>query len=369
MGKRQGTLESVVNDASFWRGKRVLVTGHTGFKGGWLTLWLNSLGADVTGLALQPIMQPNLFSEAAIAQDCDSRIVDVRDARAVADVVRAARPEIAFHLAAQPLVRASYDDASATWMTNVMGTIALLDALRETKTARAIVVITSDKCYEQAGAARAFREGDALGGHDPYSSSKAAVEIATASWARAFFEADRVGVVTARAGNVIGGGDWATDRLIPDLVRGAVKGSSVPIRYPRATRPWQHVLDPLHGYLMLAERIAHEPGRFGGAWNFGPDAEGSIPVADMAQRFTKALDRGALWHAAEDATLHEAATLTLDSSKAREQLGWEPRWRIAEAIVRTADVYRVALDGGDLRSAVLDQVAAHRGSLEMAVAS
>ena len=361
-------MESVVSDASFWRGRRVLVTGHTGFKGGWLTLWLRSLGAEVTGLALQPEVQsplrPSFFSEVALARDCDSHIVDVRDARAVASVVGAARPEIVFHLAAQPLVRASYDDASATWMTNVMGTIGLLDALREAKGARAIVVITSDKCYEQGAGARAFREGDALGGHDPYSSSKAAAEIATASWRRSFFDAEGVGVATARAGNVIGGGDWAADRLIPDLVRGAMKGLSVPIRYPRATRPWQHVLDPLRGYLMLAERLAHEPGRYAGAWNFGPGAKGSLPVADVAERFSKALDRGARWHVAEDASLHEAATLALDVAKAREELGWRPHWAIGEAILRTADAYRVSLDGGDLRSAMLEQIAAHDASLE-----
>ena len=372
MGNRQSTVESLVSHAGFWRGKRVLVTGHTGFKGGWLTLWLNSLGADVTGLALQPATQPNLFFEAGLAGDCTSRIVDVRDAHAVAEVVRVASPEIAFHLAAQPLVRASYDEPAATWMTNVMGTIALLDALRRTNTARAIVVVTSDKCYEQSAATGVFREGDALGGHDPYSSSKAAAEIATASWRRSFFDAApggmTTGVATARAGNVIGGGDWAADRLIPDLVRGAMKGSSVPIRYPRATRPWQHVLDPVRGYLMLAERLAHEPRRYGGAWNFGPEAEGSIPVADVAERFAKALDRGARWHVAEDASLHEAATLALDSTKAREDLGWRPRWTIAEAIARTADAYRVALDRGDFRTAMLDQIAAHRASLEVEVA-
>ena len=368
MGNRQSTVESVVSDAGFWRGKRVLVTGHTGFKGGWLTLCLNHLGAEVTGLALQPATKPNLFSEAGIARDCTSRIVDVRDAQAVADVVRASSPEIVFHLAAQPLVRASYDEPAATWMTNVMGTIALLDALRRTNSARAVVVITSDKCYEQGGATRAFREGDSLGGHDPYSSSKAAAEIATASWRRSFFDADHVGVATARAGNVIGGGDWAADRLIPDLVRGAMNGSSVAIRYPRATRPWQHVLDPLRGYVMLAERLAQEPSRYAGAWNFGPDAEGSIPVADVAEQFAKALDRGTLWHAAEDASLHEAATLTLDSSKAREQLEWRPQWAIAEAIARTADAYCIALDGGDLRGAMLEQIATHGASLEVEAA-
>lgn len=361
-------MESVVSDAGFWRGRRVLVTGHTGFKGGWLTLWLKSLDAEVTGLALQPPGKPNLFSEARIAGDCDSRIVDVRDACAVADVVRAARPEIVFHLAAQPLVRASYDEPAATWMTNVMGTINLLDALRAARSARAVVIVTSDKCYEQGGATRAFREGDALGGHDPYSSSKAAAEIATASWRRSFFDATGVGVATARAGNVVGGGDWAADRLVPDLVRGAMNGHSVPIRYPHATRPWQHVLDPLRGYLMLAECLAHEPGRYGGAWNFGPGAEGSIPVADVAERFAQALDHGARWHVADDASLHEAAALALDVGKAREQLGWRPHWAIAETIARTAEAYRVVLDGGDLRRAMHDQIAAHAASLEVEAA-
>lgn len=354
--------------ANYWRGRRVLVTGHTGFKGGWLVLWLKSLGADVSGLALPPVTAPSLFADAGITADCDSCIVDIRDTSAVAARVRSVRPEVVFHLAAQPLVRASYQDAAATWATNVMGTIALLDALRDAQCARAIVVVTSDKCYEHSGAHRAFREGDALGGHDPYSSSKAAVEIATASWRRSFFDSAQVGVATARAGNVIGGGDWASDRLIPDLVRGAIERDSVPIRHPCATRPWQHVLDPLNGYLMLAERLAREPKVFSGAWNFGPDATDSIAVADVAERFVKAFDRGARWHIGEDASLHEAATLALDSTKAREQLGWQPRWAIDDAIVRAADAYRVTLDGGDLRQTMLGQIAAHRATLQVEVA-
>ena len=363
MGERRRAVEGVVViDARFWQGRRVLLTGHTGFKGSWLTLWLKALGANVTGLALAPLGR-SLFVDAGIARDCASHLVDVRDAAAVRGVVDAARPEVVFHLAAQPLVRASYAEAPETWMTNVMGTIHVLDALRTCADTKAVVVVTSDKCYEQRGAAHPFIEDDPLGGHDPYSSSKAAAEIATASWRRSFLDAHGIGVATARAGNVIGGGDWADDRLIPDLVRGALHGQAVSIRSPNATRPWQHVLDPLGGYLLLAERLALAPARHAGAWNFGPADSASTPVRAVATRFVDALDRGARWTVAEDASLHEAATLALDASKAHERLGWSLRMSTEEAIAVTAAAYRVAVDGGDQRATVVAQIAAHAARL------
>ncbi len=359
MGQRRCALEGVVViDARFWKGRRVLLTGHTGFKGSWLTLWLKSLGAEVAGLSLAPTAR-SLFVDADVARDCVSRIADVRDAAAVRDIVAAARPEVVFHLAAQPLVRASYAAAAETWMTNAMGTIHVLDALRTCTDTRAVVVVTSDKCYEQRGAAHPFREGDPLGGHDPYSSSKAAAEVATASWRRSFLDARGIGVATARAGNVIGGGDWAADRLIPDLVRGAIEGQAVPIRSPNATRPWQHVLDPLGGYLLLAERLASSPARHAGAWNFGPAEAASTTVRAVATRFVDALDRDARWIVAEDASLHEAATLALDARKAHDRLGWSPTLSTDEAIALTAAAYRVAIDGGDQRELVVAQIAAH----------
>lgn len=358
-----------MSDPDFWRGKRVMVTGHTGFKGGWLTFSLDAMGAHVTGLALAPSTTPNLFTSARVDAACDSRIVDLRDARAVFECVQSARPEVVFHLAAQPLVRASYERAADTWMTNVMGTVFLLEALRKTPSVRAVVVVTSDKCYEQSGSARAFREDDALGGHDPYSSSKAAAEIATASWRRSFLAEVGVGVATARAGNVIGGGDWAADRLVPDLVRATVAGTSVAIRYPRSTRPWQHVLDPLDGYLHLARKLFDDPIAYSGAWNFGPDANDVWTVTDVAQRFTDALGRGRHWHSAEDMSQHEAASLALDSSQARERLGWSPSRSIDDAIRLTAEVYRRALDGLPLHDLIVGQITGSTSTLPMELAS
>jgi CDP-glucose 4,6-dehydratase len=350
----------VTHSTAFWRGRRVLVTGHTGFKGGWLTLWLASLGAHVTGIALAPTTDPNLFDAAAVGAACDSRFADVRDARAVAAIVAEARPDIVFHLAAQPLVRASYVAAAETWDVNVMGTIRMLDACLACDHVRAVVVVTSDKCYEHGmGTSRPFREDDALGGHDPYSSSKSGAEIAVSSWRRSFFAKRGIGAATARAGNVIGVGDWSDDRLIPDLVRAAVRGDSVAIRSPRATRPWQHVLDPLAGYLTLAEALHRSPESHSEAWNFGPPMEAAWPVARVADAFVVRLDRASRWHADEDPTLHEAGELALDNTKARARLGWSPRFTTEQAIAATADGYRAMIDGGSLRGIVERQIAHH----------
>ncbi len=350
---------------AFWRDRRVLVTGHTGFKGGWLVMMLRRLGARVTGLALAPDTVPDLFALAAVGDDCTSCIADVRDAEAVAAIVRRIRPEVVMHLAAQPLVRASYARATETWSTNVMGTLHVLDACRAIDDVRAIVVVTTDKCYEHVGkATRPFREGDALGGHDPYSSSKAAVEIAVSSWRRSFFDAPRCGVATARAGNVLGGGDWSADRLVPDLVRSAASGVPVALRSPHATRPWQHVLDPLDGYLRLAQALHATPAAFSEAWNFGPCVSSAWSVVDVASAFVAALDRGARWTIAGDASLHEAADLVLDSAKAATRLAWTPRLSTGEAIAMAADGYRAVFDGASLRAVIDAQIAARLTELD-----
>lgn len=349
-------MEGVVVNPDFWRGRRVLVTGHTGFKGSWLVLWLRAMRAEVVGLALAPVGR-SLFEDAGVASDCTSHLVDLRDPASVQRVAAEARPEVVFHLAAQALVRPSYATAADTWMTNVMGTIHLLEALRRVDATRAIVVVTSDKCYEQRGTGKAFVESDPLGGHDPYSSSKAGAEIATASWRRSFFDDRGVGVATARAGNVIGGGDWAVDRLIPDLARSATTADEVVLRSPDATRPWQHVLEPLRGYLMLGERLASGPQTDAGAWNFGPDAHDTLPVRRVAELFSRAMGGAVRYRCAADTRLHEAAALTLSNEKARRELDWHPQWTVEQAIDLTADAYRVAIRQGDERAIVLDQIA------------
>lgn len=355
-------------DPARWAGRRVLLTGHTGFKGSWLGLWLERLGADVTGLALPP-EHPSLFDQARVAASLDSRIVDVRDAEALHALVAEVRPEVVFHLAAQPLVRRSYAEPVLTYATNVMGTVHLLDALRRVGSARAVVVVTTDKCYENRERPEPYREDEPLGGHDPYSSSKAAAEIAAASFRRSFFPADRfsehrTALATARAGNVIGGGDWSQDRLIPDIVRAFADGRRVRIRNPLAVRPWQHVLEPLAGYLLLAEALlAHGP-REGEAFNFGPDQADTLPVGDVVALASEAWDRDAPgrapgWDADPGPHPHEAGLLRLDSGKARARLGWRPRLPLRDAIRWTIGWHAAAERGDDPRALVLDQIRAY----------
>ncbi|MGZ5037653.1 MAG: CDP-glucose 4,6-dehydratase [Usitatibacter sp.] len=325
-----------------YRGRRVLLTGHTGFKGSWLALWLRELGANVAGIALAPDTQPNHWD--LLGLDLPDHRIDIRDRAALGAAVEAIAPEIVFHLAAQPLVRRSYRDPLETWSTNVMGTANLLEACRASDAVRAIVVVTSDKCYENSGAARAYREDDRLGGHDPYSASKAAAELVAASYRSAFFGADSSPLLaTARAGNVIGGGDWAEDRLVPDLVRAVAAGASLEIRSPNATRPWQHVLESLSGYLLLGQRLLEGGGEFAEAWNFGPLAEGNRTVAELLSGMARHWPRLA-WHATGAAQPHEALLLQLDIGKARERLGWRPAWTFAEAVDATAAWYRAFLD-------------------------
>jgi CDP-glucose 4,6-dehydratase len=324
-----------VTDPAFWRGRRVLLTGHTGFKGAWLALWLHELGARVTGFAGPPPSEPSLFDRARVGELLDDLRGDVRDAAAVHAAVSRSRPEVVLHLAAQALVRRSYADPAGTWEVNVLGTARVLDAVRENAPDAAVVVVTSDKCYANDGSGRAFREDDPLGGHDPYSASKAAQELVAASYRDAY----GLRIATARAGNVIGGGDWGADRLVPDFFRAALAGEPLVVRNPDATRPWQHVLDPLSGYLLLAERLVCSP-EHARAFNFGPDARGERPVRWIVECLQAAWPASAELQTPAESGGHEAPVLRLDASRARAQLGWAPRLDLVAALEATAAWHR-----------------------------
>jgi CDP-glucose 4,6-dehydratase len=338
---------------AMWAGRRVLVTGHTGFKGGWLSLWLARMGAQVSGFALEPPTSPSLFEAARIDQVVRSTLADIRDPRAVEECVARARPEVVFHLAAQSLVRASYDDPVATFATNVMGTAHLLDALRRCGTVRAVVVITSDKCYENREWLWGYRESEAMGGHDPYSASKGCTELLVASWRRSFLDgaSGAAHLASARAGNVIGGGDWAVDRLVPDMIRAFASGQPAVLRSPRSVRPWQHVLEPLAGYLMLAEQLLERGEVFAQGWNFGPGEDDTVTVAEVAAGLARHWGAGASVKVDPDAAnLHEAALLKLDCSLARHRLRWRPRWPLDTALARVCEWHRAHLGGADVRA-------------------
>lgn len=324
----------LVNPAA-WRGRRVLLTGHTGFKGAWLAFWLAEMGAEVSGLALAPATTPSLHDLLGLPGRGRFVQADINDRPALDRLVAAARPEVVIHMAAQALVRPSYAAPVETFATNVLGTVALLDALRACDAVRAILVVTSDKAYENREWEWGYREDDALGGHDPYSASKGCTELAAASMRRSFFGPGRhpARIATLRAGNVIGGGDWSADRLVPDIVRGCLGAEgAVRLRNPAAIRPWQHVLEPLRAYLMLAERLCDAPEGFDGAWNIGPDAAENRPVLEVAQAVVAALGRGRIELAPEAAAPHEATLLTLDCAKARARLGWAPRLDFAATV-------------------------------------
>jgi CDP-glucose 4,6-dehydratase len=340
-------VEGVVVRAADWRGRRVLVTGHTGFKGGWLALWLQEAGADVTGLALDPPTDPSFFELVRVGEGMRSIIADLRDADAVTLALAASEPEVVFHLAAQSLVRRSYSEPAETYAVNVMGTLHLLEAVRCTPSVRVVLVVTTDKCYENHEWPWPYRETDPMGGWDPYSSSKGCVELLCASYRRSFFQDSvrPVALATARAGNVIGGGDYAPDRLVPDLVRGALAGAPTVIRNPEAVRPWQHVLDPIAGYLVLARALLEGEVDCADGWNFGPAAEDGLTVRAVADAFVRGWGAGAAWRPDDGGHPHEAKLLRLDSSKARSRLGWSPRWGAEEALRRTVDWYRAVHRG------------------------
>ena len=354
-------MEGLVNpSAAFWRGKRVLVTGHTGFKGSWLCHWLLHLGASVTGLALAPDTKPSLFMQSRLADRLTSRLDDVRDRDATRRAVAAARPEIVLHLAAQSLVRRSYADPVGTFATNVLGTAHVLEAARGIEGLRAIVSVTSDKCYVSRDDGVPHRETDPLGGADPYSSSKACAELVTGAYRQAFFAGgtSAVALASVRAGNVIGGGDWAADRLVPDCVRAFGAGRPVPLRNPHAIRPWQHVLEPLAGYLVLAELLWRDPGG-AEAWNFGPDDADARAVSAVVERVARAWGNNAGWTAQAGAHPHETAELRLDSAKARARLGWRPRLTLDQALDWTVDWYRRSGAGEPAQHLVEAQIAAY----------
>ena len=349
-------------NAQFWHGKRVFITGHTGFKGGWLSLWLQSLGAHVSGYALDAPTEPQLFGVARVNEGMTAHTVaDIRDAAALTRTMQAAQPEVVFHLAAQPLVRYSYTAPVETYAVNVMGTVNLLEAVRATPGVRAVVNVTTDKCYDNREWAWGYRENEALGGHDPYSSSKACSELVTAAYRASFLDAAGVALASARAGNVIGGGDWAADRLLPDFLRALDTGATLHIRSPNAIRPWQHVLEPLSAYLLLAERLFTGQAAFAEGWNFGPADEDARPVQWIVERLVSATP-GASWTCDAAPQPHEASHLKLDSSKARARLAWQPRWRLATALDKTLAWHAAWRRGEDMRAVTLAQIADYTNS-------
>ncbi|RQO43145.1 CDP-glucose 4,6-dehydratase [Variovorax sp. KBW07] len=347
---------------SFWRGKRVFLTGHTGFKGSWLALWLEKNGAIVRGYALAPSTEPSLHALAAGRSAADSVIGDVRDLAVLRAAMHDFAPEVVFHLAAQPLVRRSYVDPVETYSTNVMGTVHLLEAARACGSVRAVLVVTSDKCYENREWQWGYRENEPMGGYDPYSNSKGCSELVVASYRSSFFNEDRhaehgVALATARAGNVIGGGDWSEDRLVPDLLRAFAEGRTADIRNPHAIRPWQHVLEPLRGYMMLAERLFTDGPAWAEPWNFGPADSDARPVSWIADQLVGLWGGEAQWRNGAQANQpHEASWLKLDCSKARQTLGWVPRWDLRTSLGAIVDWQRAWLDGRDMADVTLEQI-------------
>ena len=347
-------------DAEFWSGKRVLVTGHTGFKGGWLAIWLHRMGAQVSGLSMSPLTSPNLFELALVDVVCRSYICDLRDQAEVARIVGEIAPDIVFHLAAQSLVHESYKSPIETFSTNVMGTAHLLEAIRDIDSVRAAVMITTDKVYKNNEWLWPYREGDALGGHDPYSASKAASEILISSYRSAFLAENGKAVSSARAGNVIGGGDWSADRLIPDAVRAWQNGNELAIRRPEAIRPWQHVLEPLAGYLKLAEASWNDP-QLAGAYNFGPDTSGSASVRNVIELARATYGSGAVAFGDGNEGPHEAGLLTLEVTKSRTVLNVQSHWSLAESIKRTMQWYSAQGNGADARMLCESDLTAYEG--------
>ncbi len=340
----------------FWRGKRVLMTGHTGFKGSWLSLWLQSMGATLRGIALQPPTEPALFAVARVAEGMEHNIVDIRNFAAVQSQMDEFKPEIVIHMAAQPLVRLSYSHPVETYATNVMGTVHLLEAARHAGTVKAIVNITTDKCYENREWVWGYREDEPMGGHDPYSNSKGCAELVSSAYRRSFLQEAGIAMATARAGNVIGGGDWALDRLVPDILRALEKGESALIRNPHAIRPWQHVLEPLSGYLLLAERLFTYGQLDAEGWNFGPIDEDARTVQWIVEHLCKNWGGGATWTLQPGDHPHEASFLKLDVSKARQRLEWTPRWTLETALKHITEWHQAWLKGQDMRTFCLCQI-------------
>ena len=345
----------------FWKGRRVFLTGHTGFKGGWLALWLRELGAEVQGYALATNTDPALWQVARIHERVSSTLADIRDSQNLADAIAAFCPEVVLHLAAQPLVRESYRVPAETYAVNVTGTLNLLEAVRRSESVRAVVVVTTDKCYDNQEWVWPYREQDPLGGRDPYSSSKACTELVCASWRDSFLRDAGIALATARAGNVLGGGDWSAGRLMPDILRTWYAGESLTLRYPQAVRPWQHVLEPLSGYLCLAQALVEQGDSVAAAWNFGPDADGLVSVGEVVERLSRRWGGEVHWEIGHLEQPHEAALLALDSAKARAKLGWRPRWTLDQALDRTLEWHCAWRAGADMQAFTRDQIAAYQG--------
>lgn len=349
-------MEDMEMIQNFWHGKRVFLTGHTGFKGSWLSLWLQQAGAVVTGYALAPSTNPNLFTLARVADNMTSIIGDIRDAKNLEEALENSKAEIVFHLAAQPLVRASYADPVETYSTNVMGTVHLLDAIRRQKTVKSVVVVTSDKCYENKEWLWGYRENEAMGGHDPYSNSKGCAELVVSAYRNSYFQELGIGLASGRAGNVIGGGDWSADRLVPDILSAMQNDKSLVIRSPNAIRPWQHVLEPLHGYMMLAEKMYQGDMRFSEAWNFGPSSGDVRPVHWIVDKLSELSGKLIPTEQPSNAQPHEANFLSLDSTKAQQILGWKPRWNLYAALAHIVEWHRDYMVQKDLRETTFRQI-------------
>ena len=357
----------------FWGRRKIFLTGHTGFKGSWMSLWLQNLGAQVVGYALAPPTQPNLFELAGVRDGMESVQGDVCDLEHLRRTVRQHAPEVVFHMAAQSLVRRSYVDPVGTYATNTLGTAHILEAVRETPSVRSVVIVTTDKCYENREDQRGYRETDSLGGDDPYSSSKACAELITATYRKSYFLSGpgkaKVGVASARAGNVIGGGDWAADRLIPDVMRAVLEGQPLFIRHPNAVRPWQHVLDPLCGYLTLAEKLWRQPELFSESWNFGPNNSETLSVLAVLERLRELWGPGLSWRFDDGAHPHEAQCLQLDCLKTKAKLGWEPHWDLNSALEATVCWYKAYQSRQNVRSVVQEQIQTYQAKLSLLEAS
>nr|WP_315123810.1 CDP-glucose 4,6-dehydratase [uncultured Capnocytophaga sp.] len=342
---------------NFWKGKRVFLTGHTGFKGSWLSLWLQLMGAEVKGFSLTPPTTPSLFAEANVAQQMQSEIGDIRDFSKLSESIRSFNPDVLLHLAAQPLVRLSYKEPIETYSTNVMGTVNVLEASRYASHLKAIVVITTDKCYENREWEWGYRENEPMGGHDPYSNSKGCAELVVSAYRRSFFHTnDTAAVASARAGNVIGGGDWAEDRLIPDILRAFEKQQPVIIRNPLSTRPWQHVLEPLSGYLVLAQQLYNQGNTFAEGWNFGPKDDDCQPVQWILDKMVYFWGEGAHYQIDNSKQPHEANFLKLDCSKAASRLKWHPQWRLEQTLEQIIQWHRAWLQGEEMQTHCLREI-------------
>ena len=342
-------------DQDFWQGKRVFLTGHTGFKGSWLSLWLSSLGAEVKGYALNPPTSPSLFNEAKVSSIMDSQIGDIRDQKTLHESVIKFNPDILIHMAAQPLVRYSYEEPIETYEVNVIGTAKVLEVARSCINLKAIVNITTDKCYENDGRSQGYKENDPMGGYDTYSSSKGCAELVASAYRRSFLQDQGIGVASVRAGNVIGGGDWANDRLIPDIFRSFEKSEPVVIRNPKATRPWQHVLEPLSGYLILAQKLYEDQKEYAEGWNFGPNEQDVKPVDWILDKMIDNWDNSS-WKLDESSSPHEADFLKLDISKAKSKLGWNPVWELSHTLEKIVNWHQAWLNKEDMQTICLAEI-------------